>query len=37
MHQDLRRGSIDQAEVDVYFPQMAVGQALDFAARAWVC
>ncbi|VUC22208.1 unnamed protein product [Clonostachys rosea] len=34
MHKDFRGESIYQAEVDVHFPQLTVGQTLDFAARA---
>lgn len=36
MHKDFRGESIYQAEVDVHFPQLTVGQTLDFAARARV-
>jgi ATP-binding cassette subfamily G (WHITE) protein 2 (PDR) len=34
MHSDFRGECIYQAEVDVHFPQMTVGQTLGFAARA---
>lgn len=34
MHNDFRGEAIYQAEVDVHFPQLTVGQTLDFAARA---
>ena len=34
MHKDFRGEAIYQAEVDVHFPQLTVGQTLDFAARA---
>ncbi|KAL8782450.1 MAG: hypothetical protein Q9213_005380 [Squamulea squamosa] len=34
MHNDFRGECIYQAEVDVHFPQLTVGQTLDFAARA---
>lgn len=34
MHHDFRGECIYQAEVDVHFPQMTVGQTLGFAARA---
>jgi ATP-binding cassette subfamily G (WHITE) protein 2 (PDR) len=34
MHKDFRGECIYQAEVDVHFPQMTVGQTLGFAARA---
>lgn len=34
MHQDFRGECIYQAEVDVHFPQLTVGQTLEFAARA---
>jgi ATP-binding cassette subfamily G (WHITE) protein 2 (PDR) len=34
MHKDFRGECIYQAEVDVHFPQMTVGQTLAFAARA---
>lgn len=34
MHKDFRGECIYQAEVDVHFPQLTVGQTLDFAARA---
>ena len=37
MHEEFRGECIYQAEVDVHFPQMTVGQTLDFAARARVC
>ena len=37
MHKDFRGECIYQAEVDVHFPQLTVGQTLDFAARARVC
>ena len=37
MHRDFRGECIYQAEVDVHFPQLTVGQTLDFAARARVC
>ncbi len=37
-HVEQFRGEcIYQAEVDVHFPQLTVGQTLDFAARARVC
>ena len=36
MHNDFRGECIYQAEVDVHFPQLTVGQTLDFAARARV-
>lgn len=36
MHHDFRGECIYQAEVDVHFPQLTVGQTLDFAARARV-
>ena len=36
MHKDFRGECIYQAEVDVHFPQLTVGQTLDFAARARV-
>ncbi|KAL8826986.1 MAG: hypothetical protein Q9191_003459 [Dirinaria sp. TL-2023a] len=34
MHKDFRGECIYQAETDVHFPQLTVGQTLDFAARA---
>ncbi|KAL8951290.1 MAG: hypothetical protein Q9222_002728 [Ikaeria aurantiellina] len=34
MHRDFRGECIYQAELDVHFPQLSVGQTLDFAARA---
>ncbi|KAE8453210.1 hypothetical protein EG329_011277 [Mollisiaceae sp. DMI_Dod_QoI] len=34
MHHDFRGECIYQAEVDVHFPQLTVGQTLEFAARA---
>ncbi len=34
MHKDFRGECIYQAEVDVHFPQMTVGQTLAFAAEA---
>ncbi|KFZ15068.1 hypothetical protein V502_05793 [Pseudogymnoascus sp. VKM F-4520 (FW-2644)] len=34
MHKDFRGECIYQAEVDVHFPQLTVGQTLEFAARA---
>ncbi|KAK2624440.1 hypothetical protein QTJ16_006390 [Diplocarpon rosae] len=34
MHHDFRGECIYQAEVDVHFPQLTVGQTLDFAAKA---
>lgn len=34
MHNDFRGECIYQAEVDVHFPQLTVGQTLSFAARA---
>jgi hypothetical protein len=34
MHSDFRGECIYQAEVDIHFPQMTVGQTLKFAARA---
>ena len=34
MHSDFRGECIYQAEVDVHFPQLTVGQTLKFAARA---
>lgn len=34
MHSDFRGEAIYQAEVDVHFPQLTVGQTLEFAARA---
>ena len=34
MHQSFRGKAIYQAEVDVHFPQMTVGQTLGFAAEA---
>ena len=34
MHNDFRGECIYQAEVDIHFPQLTVGQTLDFAARA---
>jgi len=34
MHSDFRGECIYQAEVDVHFPQLTVGQTLSFAARA---
>ncbi|KAL8945038.1 MAG: hypothetical protein Q9216_000022 [Gyalolechia sp. 2 TL-2023] len=34
MHKDFRGECIYQAEVDVHFPQLTVGQTLDFAARS---
>ena len=37
MHKDFRGECIYQAEVDVHFPQLTVGQTLAFAARARVC
>jgi ATP-binding cassette, subfamily G (WHITE), member 2, PDR len=37
MHKDFRGECIYQAETDVHFPQLTVGQTLDFAARARVC
>lgn len=36
MHRDFRGECIYQAELDVHFPQLTVGQTLDFAARARV-
>ena len=36
MHKDFRGECIYQAEVDAHFPQLTVGQTLDFAARARV-
>ncbi|KAL8673293.1 MAG: hypothetical protein Q9168_002291 [Polycauliona sp. 1 TL-2023] len=36
MHKSFRGECIYQAEVDVHFPQMTVGQTFDFAARARV-
>lgn len=36
MHKDFRGECIYQAETDVHFPQLTVGQTLDFAARARV-
>lgn len=36
MHKNFRGEFIYQAEVDVHFPQLTVGQTLDFAARARV-
>lgn len=37
MHKNFRGECIYQAEVDAHFPQLTVGQTLDFAARARVC
>lgn len=37
MHKDFRGECIYQAEIDAHFPQLTVGQTLDFAARARVC
>jgi len=37
MHKDFKGECIYQAETDVHFPQLTVGQTLDFAARARVC
>ena len=34
MHKDFRGECMYQAEVDVHFPQLTVGQTLDFAAQA---
>lgn len=34
MHRDFRGECIYQAEVDVHFPQLTVGQTLEFAAKA---
>jgi ATP-binding cassette subfamily G (WHITE) protein 2 (PDR) len=34
MHKDFRGECIYQAEVDVHFPQLTVGQTLTFAAEA---
>ncbi|KAG9231760.1 putative ABC transporter CDR4 [Amylocarpus encephaloides] len=34
MHKDFRGECIYQAEVDVHFPQLTVGQTLEFAAQA---
>ncbi|KAH6679698.1 putative ABC transporter CDR4 [Halenospora varia] len=34
MHKDFRGECIYQAEVDVHFPQLTVGQTLEFAAKA---
>ena len=34
MHKSFRGEAIYQAEVDVHFPQMTVGQTLGFAAEA---
>ena len=34
MHHEFRGECIYQAEVDVHFPQLTVGQTLDFAAQA---
>lgn len=34
MHRDFRGECIYQAEVDVHFPQLTVGQTLEFAALA---
>lgn len=34
MHKDFRGECMYQAEVDVHFPQLTVGQTLEFAARA---
>lgn len=34
MHRDFRGECIYQAEVDVHFPQLTVGQTLGFAAQA---
>lgn len=36
MHRDFRGECLYQAEVDEHFPQLTVGQTLDFAARATV-
>jgi hypothetical protein len=36
MHNDFRGECIYQAETDIHFPQLTVGQTLDFAARARV-
>lgn len=36
MHKDFRGECIYQAEVDIHFPQLTVGQTLDFAAHARV-
>lgn len=36
MHKDFRGECIYQAEQDVHFPQLTVGQTLDFAACARV-
>lgn len=37
MHKDLRGNCIYQAEIDQHFPQLTVGQTLEFAAAASVC
>ena len=37
MHKDFRGECIYQGELDVHFPQLTVGQTLEFAARARVC
>jgi len=34
MHNDFRGECIYQAEVDIHFPQLTVGQTLEFAAQA---
>jgi len=34
MHNDFRGECIYQAETDVHFPQLTVGQTLEFAAKA---
>ena len=36
MHKDFRGECFYQAETDVHFPQLTVGQTLDFAARTRV-
>lgn len=36
MHHDYRGECIYQAEADAHFPQMTVGQTLEFAVRARV-
>jgi ATP-binding cassette subfamily G (WHITE) protein 2 (PDR) len=36
MHKDFRGECIYQAETDAHFPQLTVGQTLDFAGRARV-
>lgn len=37
MHDQMRGECVYQAEIDHHFPQLTVGQTLEFAARATVC